>query len=51
MTTSGGSHWTYIMIEIAKVAGDLNLIMTNYKFDPSKQVITEKADELSAERI
>ena len=50
-TTSGGSHWSYMMIEITKVAGDLNLIMTNYKFDSSKQMINRKADQFSAQRV
>ena len=34
--TAEGSHWSYMMIEVTKLAGDLNLKMTDYRFDSSK---------------
>ena len=39
------------MIEVIKLAGDINLHLANYKWDSSKNVIKKRADQLSAERI
>ena len=44
-----GSHWSYMMIEVIKVAGGMNLKITNYKWDSSKKQINRKANQLSAE--
>ena len=39
------------MIKVIKLDGDINLQLTNYKWDSSKNMINKKADQLSAERI
>ena len=49
--TSEGAHWSYMMIEVIKVAGDIKLKIINYKWDSSKKQVNKKADLLSADQI